>query len=208
MKKLTLAVIAITSMAGASTAFAGDTGWYVFGAAGQTFNDNSKSTMDSWVSSIGGTGFSSSLSKGTVYNLDIGYQVDKNFAFEGGYIGSSNETYTASGGNLGMFSGSAISANVSGWNVKAVGILPVANQFSLLGKLGVSDIKETTSFTIPGLGTYSGNGSKTGVTYGIGAKYDFTEALAGRLDLDRYDIGDSTASSYVSVWTVGVAYKF
>ena len=205
MKKITLAVMAVAGLAGASTAFAGDQGWYVFGAVGQTFNDNGKSDLDSDLSSLGAKGFSSSINKPTVYNLDVGYQLNKNLAFEGGYLGSNNETYTASGGNLaGPLSASA---DVSGWDVAAVGILPIANQFSLLGKVGVADIRESATLIGPG-GAVSLIGSKTDITYGIGAKYDFTEAIAGRIDLDRYSVGSSSSYSHTNVWTVGVAYKF
>ena len=205
MKKVTLAVVAITCLGCAATAFAGDAGWYLFGAAGQTVNDNSKQNIDNALTSVGGRGFSSNQNKATLYNLDVGYQVNRNFAVEGGYIGSSNQTYNASGGNLGGAISS--SANISGWDLKAVGLLPVANRFSLLGKLGVADISESVSVTGPG-GTAYLNGSKTDVTYGIGAKYDFTDAFSGRFDIDRYSIGSSTDYSRTDVWTVGVAYKF
>ncbi len=205
MKKTILAVFAIAGLSGASAALAGDQGWYIYGAVGQTFNNNDKSTLDTLLSSAGATGFSSSINKPTVYNLDIGYQLDKNVAFEGGYVGSNNETYTASGGNLaGPLSASA---DISGWDVKAVGILPVANQFSLLGKIGVADIKESATVVGPG-GAASLSGSKTDITYGAGAKYDITQSVAVRLDWDRYSVGSSSDYSHSDVWTIGVAYKF
>jgi OOP family OmpA-OmpF porin len=205
MKKFTLAVMAIVGLAGATTAFASDDGWYVFGAVGKPTSNNDKSTLDNALTSVGGTGFSSSISSSTVYNLDVGYQVNKNFAIEGGYLGSTNENYSASGGNL---SGPLTSsANIKGWTLAAVGILPLANQFSLLGKLGVAGIKDSATVTGPG-GSVSVSGTKNALTYGIGVKYDFTNAASMRLSLDNYDVGDSSSSSRGSVWTVGVGYKF
>lgn len=205
MKKIILAVMAIVGLAGATTAFASDDGWYVFGAVGKPTSNNDKSTLDNALTSVGATGFSSSLSTFTVYNLDVGYQVNKNFAVEGGYLGSTNETYSAAGGNLpGPVN---VSGNIKGWTLAAVGILPLADQFSLLGKLGVAGIKESATATVLG-SSASVNGTKNDLTYGIGVKYDFTSAASMRLSLDNYNVGDSSYSSRGSVWTVGVGYKF
>ncbi|MGA7750159.1 MAG: porin family protein [Gallionella sp.] len=205
MKSITLAIMAIAGLAGATTAFAGENGWYVFGAAGQTTGNNDQSTLDNALTSVGAAGFSSSLSKPTVYNLDVGYQVNKNFAIEGGYIGSTNETYTASGGNL--VGPVSATANIKGWTLAAVGILPLPNQFSLLGKLGVAGIKDSATVSGPG-GSASVDGTKTDATYGLGAEYDFTNAVLVRLDWDSYNVGDSSSSSRGGVWTVGIGYKF
>jgi len=204
MKKITLALMAIAGLAGATTAFASDNGWYVFGAVGQSTN-NDKSPLDNALTSAGASGFSSSMSTPTLYNLDVGYQFIKYFAVEGGYIGTNNPTYSASGGNLpGPVN---VSDSVHGWDVKAVGILPLGYQFSLLGKVGAADMSSSATVTGPG-GSASVSGSKTDVTYGLGAEYDFTNAVLVRLDWDNYNIGDSNSSNRVNIWTVGVGYKF
>lgn len=206
MKKAIAGLFVAATMAGISgAALAGDEGWYVLGGAGQLTSNNDKQILDNALTAAGGTGFSSSLSDPTVYKLQVGYQINKNFAVEGGYLGSNNETYTASGGNL--VGPVSASASASGWNLTAVGILPIANQFSLLGKLGVADIRLSGTVTGPG-GTASASGTKTDLTYGLGAKYDFTNAVFGRFDLDSYKTGSSTSSSRNTVWTLGVGYKF
>jgi OOP family OmpA-OmpF porin len=205
MKKFTLAIIAITSLAGATTAFASEDGWYLFGAVGQTTGSGVKPMLDYQLTSAGKNGFSSGLSTPTVYNLYVGYQINKNVAFEGSYIGSTNETYHATGGNLA--GPVTASAKISGWTLTAVGMLPLANQFSLLGKLGVADIQVTAAVTGLGNNTYI-SGIKTDITYGVGTKYDFNNVVSMRLDLDSYNIGSSFSSSRCSVWTVGVGYKF
>lgn len=206
MKKIMAGLCVAAAMAGVSgTAMAENGKFYILGAAGQITNDSSKTEMDSLLTSVGGIGFASSYSKPTVYKLQVGYQINENFAAEGGYIGSNKATYSASGGNLaGPISASA---SVSGWSLTAVGILPIASQFSLLGKLGVAALRTGANITGPG-GTASTSGSKTDLTYGVGAKYDFTNAIFGRLDLDSYKMGSSTASSRGTVWTLGVGYKF
>ncbi len=197
--------MAVASLACASSAFSGDDGWYVMGALGQTISNHGKSIRDNTLAAIGRTGFSSSFSKPAVYNLDVGYQVNKNFAVEGGYIGSNSATYSASGGNLARPVNA--STKISGWTVAAVAILPLADQFSLLGKWGLAGIQE--SATVTGLGApTSTHSTVTDVTYGIGAKYDFARAVFGRLDIDSYKIGNAASSSRGFVWTAGVGYKF
>lgn len=205
MKKIILALMALIGLAGATTAFADDDGWYVLGAVGRPTGSDYQSRVDNALIAAGGTGFSSSFSKATVYKLQLGYQINKNFAVEGGYLGSSNQTYSATGGNLGGTL--TVSGNVSGYNLIAVGILPLANQFSLLGKLGVAGLQESVTATGGGF-TVSVNGSKTDLTYGLGAKYDFTKEISMRLDLDSYNVGNSTSASRSNVWMVGAGYKF
>ncbi|MDE2118425.1 MAG: porin family protein, partial [Betaproteobacteria bacterium] len=205
MKKIALAVLAIAGLAGASTAFASDDGWYVLVGAGQPTGNSDQSLLDNALIAGGARGFSSSLSKPTVYKLQAGYQINKNFAVEGGYLGSNNETYTATGGNLA--GPVTASGNVTGWNLTAVGILPIANQFSLLGKLGVATIRDSATATGPG-GTFSASGTKTDATYGLGAKYDFTNAVFVRLDVDSINVGSSASSSRSTVWTIDLGYKF
>ncbi len=205
LKKITLAVMAIVGLVGATTAFADDEGWYVFGAAGQTTGDNDQSTLDNALSSVKATGFSSSLSTPTVYNLDVGYKFIDYLAIEGGYIGSTDETYSASGGNIS--SPVNASAHIRGWTLDAVGIWSLDTQSSLLGKLGVAGIQDKATVTGPG-GSASLSGTKTDLTYGLGAERDFANDVLVRLDWDSYMVGDSASSSRGGVWTLGVGYKF
>ena len=205
MKKITIVLMAIAGLIGASTAFAGSNGWYVWGAAGQPTNYDDKKETDRALTSGGSTGFFSSYSKPTVYKLQIGNQLNEYFAVEGGYNGSNNATYTATGGNLAR--PISVSSDVSGWNLTAVGILPIAKQFSLLGKLGVADMR--TSGTVVESGAIvSASGSKTEPTFGLAVKYDSTNNIFLRFDLDSYRTGSSTSSSRFTVWTIGVGRKF
>jgi len=213
MKKVTLTLMAIAGLAVTMSAFASDDGWYMYGAAGQTSGSGDKPMFDHMLTYAGNSGFLSGVSTPTVYNLDIGYQINKNLAFEGGFIGSTNETYSASGGNLA--GPVTASAKISGWTLAAVGMLPLANQLSLLGKLGVADIQDAayvTGLSGPNIisvgGTSLVNGIKTDITFGVGVKYDFTHVFSVRLNLDSYNIGSSSSSSRCSVWTIGVGYKY
>jgi len=206
MKKSTLTVLALAGLISASSAFADDHGFYVLGGVGKvTGGDGGQSSIDNALGTAGGGGFSSSMDNPTVYRLQGGYQLNQNWAVEGGYLGSSNTNYSASGGNL---PGTVTSSgSLSGWNVTGVGILPLANKFSLVGKLGVANMQESADVSAGNFSTSTG-GSKTDATYGVGLKYDFNNATFIRADLDSYNIGNSNGSSRSTIGTINVGYKF
>ena len=91
LRKTFSAFAAIAIILGASPALGDDSaGFYALVGVGQALDDNSKAQLDSSVSGAGGLGFTSSYSKPTVVKLGLGYQVNKNFAFEGGYGTTTN----------------------------------------------------------------------------------------------------------------------
>jgi OOP family OmpA-OmpF porin len=209
MKKMTFVAASIVGLMGFAAvmpAFAADQGWYVLGGAGKsTGGDNGQTSLDNALTSAGASGFSSNLDSPTLYKLEAGFQLDRNWALEGGYLGSNNSNYSAIGGNL---PGSATSsASFGGWNLTGVGTLPLGNGFSVLGKLGVANMQESADISSGGYSTSTG-GSKTDLTYGIGAKYDFGNGVFIRADLDSYNIGNSNASSRSTVGMVDIGYKF
>lgn len=205
MKKIVVALISIACLTGATIAFADDDEWYVLGAVGQVAGTNIQSTLDDALTSAGASGFRSSMNTPSAWNFAIGNQVLQNIAIEGGYIRIRNVSYSASGGNLlGNFS---TTADISGWTLTAVGMLPLTKKFSLLGKLGFAGIQESANLTGP-TGSFSINGTKTDLTYGIGAKISIKIGFSIRLSLDSYNIGTSYGSSRGSAWTAGIAYTF
>jgi OOP family OmpA-OmpF porin len=83
---------------------------------------------------------------------------------------------------------------VTALEVVAVGIFPLANQFSILGKLGLANVDVETPV---------GSEDKTELTYGIGVQYDFTRNLGGRVQWQRYDTDEE-----IDLFTIGVVWKF
>jgi OOP family OmpA-OmpF porin len=200
MKRFACVLVVVFGLA--SSAFAADDGWYVLGGAGKIAGKNDKSALDTTLNKIGFTGFSSSYSDPIVYKLHAGYQIDKNIAVEGGYIASSSAIYTASGGTLPVKYG--LSGKISGMNLVLVGSLPVADKLSVLGKLGVSGIKESATYS----NGRSVSANTTDLTYGAGARYDFTDAVFCRFDVDSYKSGSSTTTFRRVYWTIDAGYKF
>jgi OOP family OmpA-OmpF porin len=139
--------------------------------------------------SLGRSDFRVPDERDTAWRIFGGYQLNRNFAAEVGYhnLGSVHVPGGEYGTNL--------------WELVGVGMLPVANALSVYGKLGGYYGKTR----VPGRDDNNG-----GLTYGIGAQYDFMRQAAVRLEWQRYDkVGNSnTGETDVDVLNVGLLYKF
>jgi OOP family OmpA-OmpF porin len=76
----------------------------------------------------------------------------------------------------------------------AVGMFPIANQFSIIGKLGFANV----DVKVP-----AGSNDKTELTWGLGVQYDFSRNLGVRALWQRYETDDA-----VDFLAVGVTWKF
>lgn len=206
MKKL----VAIAALAVATApAFAGDV--YVLGSVGRSTLDLDKSEIDRDLVAAGAANLSSSLDKSdTAYKLQLGYQFNQNFAVEGGYIDLGKGGYAAS------FTGGVANASVkaTGWNISAVGILPINDTFSVFGKVGAIDAKVEANVSATGTGgTASGSASATKwkTLWGVGATYNLSKQVGIRLEYEEFNnLGDknTTGEGDVSLVSAGVVFKF
>lgn len=143
--------------------------------------------------------------KDTAWKIFGGYQFHRNIAVELGYVDMGE--ITASGTRLGLPASG--SAEVTGIEFVALGIIPFTPQFSGFVKAGGFrwDVDTSTA------GAAEPRGSDDGVdfTYGLGVRYDFTRNLAARLEFQRYNnVGETntTGQSDVNLWAIGLMYKF
>ena len=148
--------------------------------------------------------------KDTSWKIFGGYQFNKNFGAEIGYVDLGN--FTANG----VITGVTVSADASakGWEFLGVGTLPIADNFSAYGKLGFFrwDVDVSASGAIPGF-TAAASASDSGydITFGLGLKYDFTKNVGARLEWQRYnDIGNTstTGRTDVHLYSLGIVFKF
>ena len=85
--------------------------------------------------------------------------------------------------------------------------------FRSLGRLGAAYFQTKASATVTA-GSLSGYGNATSnkfvPAYGIGAQYDFSKTIAGRLEVQRFSkVGNSnTGSGDVDFYSAGIVYKF
>jgi OOP family OmpA-OmpF porin len=114
----------------------------------------------------------------TAFKILGGYQFHTNIAAEIGY---------------GMLFDKN-SAEVTSLEAVAVGIFPLANQFSIIGKLGFANVDVETPV---------GSDDKTELTYGVGVQYDFNRNLGLRAQWQRYDTDEE-----VDLISIGAVWRF
>jgi OmpA-OmpF porin, OOP family len=114
----------------------------------------------------------------TAFKLIGGYQFHRNIAAEAGY------------GMLFDKEG----AEVTALELVALGMFPVMDKLSVIGKLGFANVEVDTS---------AGSDDRTELTYGVGVQYDFTRNLGARAQWQRYDTDNE-----VDLLSVGIVYRF
>ena len=218
MVKLLLGISVLYGLWISAAAMAGEnSGVYIFGAVGQSQLKSVKSdqtALDAQLTAAGATGVSSSTNDNQdAYSLFLGYQFNRKWAIEGGYVDIGTTNYSAQG-SAGAVAGTASLSNkydaasltaVRTWNVPDnFG----NNGFSFLAKFGIARVRSSPSgsVTIPGIVLTSQSDAKNGITFGLGARYDFDQNWAIRADADSYDTGQSVGR--LPVYTLGLSYKF
>jgi len=157
----------------------GETGWYAGISIGQS---DAKDFC---------SGVPNCDSKDTAFRILGGYQINRNFAAEIGY----HDFGKAASVPTGDLKGNAL-------ELVGVGSWPIANQFSIYGKLGLfrGEVK--------GFGEKETN---TDVTYGAGVQYDVARNIGVRGEWQRYTKlggGIFGVKSDVDVLSIGAIYRF
>jgi OOP family OmpA-OmpF porin len=186
------------------------TGWYAGANVGP-----SRATIDDprIRSNLLGGGFSSSAitddDRGTGYKIFGGYQINRNFALEGGYFNLGKFGYTANTVPAGTLNGTI---KLQGLNLDLVGILPITDNFSAFGRVGVNHAQARDSFTGTGaVRVTNPNPSKrdTNLKFGAGLQYAFTDSLAMRAEVERYRINDAVGNKGdIDQVSLGLVYRF
>lgn len=125
-----------------------------------------------------------------VGQADFGSDDDTAFKFIGGYQFHRNIAVEAGYGMLYDRGG----AEVTALELVAVGMFPVMDRLSVIGKLGFANVDVETPL---------GSDDKTELTYGVGVQYDFTRNLGARAQWQRYDTDQE-----VDLLSVGIVYRF
>ncbi len=128
-----------------------------------------------------------------------GYDLDKNWGVEAGYInfGSSSSQF------------GPIKSSMDGYATYLAGkaMMPINEQFSLIGKLGVSNVKSKLSNTGGVVGPSSVSQSRTNPYASIGAQYNLNKQVALTADVEH--IGETRNFGVKSAAvTLGARYNF
>jgi OOP family OmpA-OmpF porin len=182
-----LAILGLASaMAFAGPVLAQDTGFYVGLSFGQSSVD------------LDCTGASSCDDTDTAMKFIGGYRFNRNLGVEIGYTDLGEATITDPS--------STATFESSVMELVGVGTWPIADKFSILGKIGM--YRGDVDASDPALGSVSE--SNTGLTFGVGVQWDFTKNLGLRAEWQRYaDVGgDNVGESDVDVMSIGVIFTF
>lgn len=190
-------------------AVADDSGWYVGANVGQS---RAKIDNERITSGLSGSGFGTTSitndDRDTGYKIYGGYQINKNFAVEGGYFDLGKFGYTATTVPAGTLSGNI---KLKGLNLDLVGTLPITEKFSAFGRVGVNYAQARDSFAGTGaVVVVNPNPSKRDTNYkvGLGLQYAFTESLAMRAEVERYRINDAIGNKGdIDLVSVGLLYQ-
>lgn len=209
---LGLIALAVLGTVSSSWAIAQDetTGPYIGGNVGRTRADFDNGSINRTLAGQGLTVQSTTEdNSGTGYKLFGGYQLNRNFAVEGGYFDLGKSSYTFNTTPVGTFNGQT---RVRGLNLDLVGMLPVTDRFSVLGRIGAAYAQSRASFSSTGAvaaNTTNPRRNDTNLKVGLGMQYAITEALAVRAELERYRINDPVRNrGHIDMASVGLIYRF
>lgn len=133
----------------------------------------------------------------------VGYQFNKYWALEGAYANLGSAKLSGTGNSGAPVQGELA---VEGFDLLAVGTVPLTDRLSFLGKVGAyrmrANFEETTS------GTNSGETS-AGFAYGLGLGYDLGK-LGIRAEFLRYDnVGGARAGEdSLFLMSLGLLFRF
>lgn len=180
--------------------------FYLMGAVGQSHIHVEQSLIDNALQRGGARGLSSTTNEDdTAYKIQMGFQFNRYFAMEGGYVDLGRATYTAS-----FNRGSAdASIKVRGVSAAILGMVPLHHSLSLFAKLGVINAKAETNLRTTGL-TASVNSTILRPNIGVGIIYDFGNAISTRLEYEEfYKLGDSEGGTdKAGFWSLGLSFRF
>ncbi len=209
---ITLAIAALAALATPSVIAQDMSGWYAGGNIGRTGASIDDNRIRSGLAAQGRTVTSiDERDEDRGYKVFGGYRINRNFAVEAGYFDLGSFGYTATTVPAGTLGGDI---RVKGVNLDLVGILPITGKLSALGRVGVISERTRGNFGSTGgvrMPYASANPSErsTGVKFGAGLNYDFTESLAMRLEAERYRIKDAVGNKgHVDMVSVGLVYRF
>jgi len=126
----------------------------------------------------------------TAWKMFGGYQFNKYFAVEGGFI------------DLGNASTAGASFDSKAWQASAVGSLPMTEQFALTGKLGIA--RTATDISA------GGSDHNTDPTYGLGLRYDINRQIGIRGEWERFRVSGNpfAGKSDTDVFSINAIYRF
>jgi OOP family OmpA-OmpF porin len=190
MKKMAALIIMLSVLAfSAPLASAADSGWYAGAGGGAS---RYKGDGSDFAPLLPGEVLTTTnlQDTSTGWKLFAGKQFNENWAVEFAYTSfgkfSRNSNVTGGVGGTGV---EYSEVRPECWSLSALGILPLGNNFSLLGRAGVCQWEDGSNAfeTIgPVIVPETPQTTGTNLTFGLGARYDFTNNWGMRIEWERF----------------------
>lgn len=207
--KWTLSTLALAGLAMPATA-ADPSHWYLGAGLGQSQADIAEREIraDLLASGLTTSEFADEESD-FGYKLFAGYQFNRYLALEGGYFDLGQFDYTATTVPAGTLSGKL---KFRGLNLDLVGMMPFSERAAVFARIGAHHGKTNVAFAGTGaVNVLNPSESETNTNYkfGVGLQYNVTDALALRLEAERYRIDDAVGNdSDLDLLSAGFVFRF
>ena len=139
----------------------------------------------------------------------LGYQMNPNFALEGGYFNLGQFNFRATTAPAGSLSGQI---KLQGLNLDLVGKMPLNERWSVLARVGAQSAQARDRFSGTGaVHVLNATPSQraTHVKAGLGLQYEMSKSLLVRVEGERYRINDAVGNlGGVNVFSLSLVMPF
>lgn len=211
MKKFHVLCLASLAILGSSPVLAQNEGHFYGGiGAGRSQSKIDDDRINATLIGAGATSTSIDHDqRDNAYKVFGGYQFNPYIGLEAGYFNLGEFGFKSTTTPAGTLDGRI---KVDGVNLDLVGTLPINDQLSLLGRVGVHKARARDTFTSTGAVVVTNpNPEITEQNYkaGIGFSYKFSQSMSLRGELERYRINDAVGNKGdVNVASLSLVFPF
>jgi OmpA-OmpF porin, OOP family len=192
-----------------SHAVAQDTGWYgALNLGGSTSNLETTSLRQALQAAGRTVANVKADDEDSGWRLTGGYSFNRNFAIEAAYADIGDFVATATLLPNGV---QTAEASLRGVSIDFVASLPMSIRTSAFARIGLASIRVNQDFSNNAVGAYFADNTERGVheRYGVGLQYRITDALAARLEAERYRTDSNhVTKDHADLVSLGLVYRF
>lgn len=213
-KNITRTLVAAMAVAGLAAAAPSYAQWYVGASIGKSDIKFDNAAQSDQFLDLGFTNPSTTSStKDTGYRAFGGYQLHKYIAIEAAYVDLGRFGFRTDVLPKGSLSGST---RIDGFELSALGTLPLGDRFGLFARVGALAADTRTSYTGTGsIETVTGGDVQkrrsTELVYGAGAMYNINKNFSVRGEWSRYEKLGSILTggrTDANLYSLGLVYRF
>lgn len=211
MKKLHVLCLASLAALGCTQALAQNSGHFYGGAGiGQAQSKIDDDRINAALIGAGATSTSITHDQHDAsYKVFGGYQFNPYLGMEAGYFNLGEFGFKSTTTPTGTLDGRI---KLDGMNIDLVGTLPVNDQLSVIGRVGVHNARARDSFTTTGAIAVSNPNpeiKETNYKAGFGFAYKFSQSMTLRGELERYRVNDAVGNKGdINVASLSLVFPF